>query len=70
MSQQQEPSLPTLKAVQAQFGEHEAIKQASMWIDGLMDELGRARDLNFTVMLTAGLWGSFFGFAVGWLVFK
>jgi hypothetical protein len=68
MSQQQEPSLPKLRALEAQFGSHDAIKQAASWIDGLTDELGRTRDMNFTVMLTALLWGAFCGFGIAWLI--
>lgn len=68
MSQQQESSLSQLREVEKQFGSREAIKQASLWIDGLKDELGRARDMTFTVMLTAALWGAACGFGLGWLV--
>lgn len=69
MSQQQESSLPKLRAVAAKVGYHEAINQAAHWIDGVTDELGRARDMNFTVMLGALLWGAACGFAAGWWVF-
>jgi hypothetical protein len=70
MSQQQEPSLNQLRNVRDQFGHDEALKQASLWIDGMTDELGRARDMNFAVMLSAGLWGAACGFFLGWLIFK
>jgi hypothetical protein len=69
MSQQQESCLPQLRELAAKLGYPDAIKQAAATIDGLTDEIGRTRDMNFTVMLTALLWGAACGFGIGWLVF-
>lgn len=69
MSQQQESSLGRVRDIMRGHPRYEAEKLIADAMDELTDELGRARDMNFSVMLAASLWGAACGFGFGWLVF-